>query len=500
MDIERGNERDSAGDEGALTVGIVCIHGIGNAGTDKGHLPSNVGHALIRGVEKTGGEFRQLSPASTAGADEGPAGNTGADDAPSVRLWINRPDHVPLVVELYDGSWHGQVVPPQYLRVMWWAIRVLPILPLILASNWLQDRMSESNDASLGWGTMIGTLLVFLVGLFAAPVVFLLLALATLVSGFSSGLRRVLRHVVVRILGDAYLYRSGSLEDGGVLDELTTLTRKVTARSQVTMLIGHSQGAEISRRVALLTEVQSCVFVGSGEAPLSMLRILTASPFLTAAMFLMLAPYPLIFVLVVNAMWQAFIGFLIFVLTPSLGLATSVIAPFDAPPLSGPDPLSTMMPLFWQELAALALVAAWMAASALLMRTVSRPPKDLTAIPDASSMYVKSPVDPVSFGSMSEAPVRRYVPISDTPNRSRAVATEHLSYFSKWQTGAFVLEAIYGSEILDLTQFKQPRPFPLWTWVLAALASAGLAALLYWLGTAEGELVRFALDQFTGRD
>ncbi|MGW9551505.1 hypothetical protein ACWG8W_10695 [Citricoccus zhacaiensis] len=290
----------------------------------------------------------------------------------------------------------------------------------------------------------------------------------------------------------------GGEPEGRVLGKLEKLAKAVSSRTDYTVLVGHSQGAEISRRVAVTTDVDACVFVGSGESPLSMLRILNASPFLAAVMLAVLIPYPLIFVLAFDAIWQSSAAFAIFLWNQFLVLTAEVLAPSNTGPAISSDAFDPLWQSIWQVVWAVSVVIAWLIIAGLTVRAASKRPKDLETTPDAEVMHVKSPIDPVSFGSISGAPLRRYVPVAARANQLKAIGTEHVSYFSKWQTGAFILEAIYGTSSMDLSAYHRPRPFPLWAWIVAALAALGLTAFLYWLGTVETELIRAGIGPFIG--
>lgn len=466
-----------------LKCGVVCVHGIGNAGAERGHMPRQVAEAVAHGVTEVGGTYKELSndlPRERVAL--------GTRESPSVRALVELPATIPVEIAFYDGSWHRDTKAPGFWKVLLWAFKVLPIFPYILAGFWALDRESESEGESLSYGVAIGSLLIMFLGLLAVPFVGAFLILGTLVSLVSARVKTSLRHVIVSVLGDAYLYMSGELDgddDSSIVNGLTRLAQSVRAQNGFTVLVGHSQGGEISRRISLKEDVDECVYVGTGEATLSMLRILRGSPILPVVLALSFVPFPALFAKAIGAMWASTREFIAVLFRDALGILKSLES---GSTVTSSDPFEDFLgflPYSVHELLWVLVFLTYAIVAGLVVRAVTRRPADLQKKSSAEAMYIRSPIDPVSFGTIAGAELRRYVPISASRPRLVSLAKEHVAYFSKWQTGAFIVESIVGTENLDMRMFERPKRFPLWVWVVATAAGILLAFGIYELGQAE---------------
>lgn len=481
MDSEIDADQATGGAPEVIKCGLVCVHGVGNAGTGHGHMPRNVAAAVAEGVSKSGGTYNELPKNSAVDSSK-------ASYLPVTRALIELPGVVPIEIEFNDGSWHRDTTEPEFRKVILWAFKVMPLFPYALAGFWSSDRASETRNDSLSFGATIGTLLILLLGLLTIPIVAALLVVGSFASLMSKTIKSLVNRVVVQVLGDAYLYMSGELdgrEDGSIVSGLTHLTKSVAKRNDCTFLVGHSQGGEICRRISLIENVDGCAYIGSGEAPLSMLRIFRSAPMLPIILALLFIPFPALFAKAIEAMWLSTVTFMVGILRDAIDLIENlgtghqiaVSDPFEA--------FLEILPYTAQEALWLTVFLGWSVATGLIVRSVTRRPDDLQQTSAAETMYIRSPVDPVSFGSLADVEIRRYVPISPARPRIPSLAKEHVTYFSKWQTGAFILELIVGTELLDMRRYELPKRFPFWVWVVATCSAGLLAFAAYGLGQAE---------------
>src|SRR5699024_799242 len=115
--------------------------------------------------------------------------------------------------------------------------------------------------------------------------------------------RHRVRMIIVDVLGDAWLYRSKEL-DQVVLPSLQRLVRTALQNVDRVVLLGHSQGAELTRRVGLRLARQTdddetahresfrFVWVGSGENQLNTVRALARSRWLPLVLWPYLLAWP----------------------------------------------------------------------------------------------------------------------------------------------------------------------------------------------------------------
>lgn len=428
------------------TAAYLCVHGIGVHGS--GALAEDVAACMTTAAEELGGIAEPL-PAEP--------------DAPAElvhRAQINLPQREPFIAEFYDGWWTRRVRRPRFWTVLLWTLRIAPLTLLNTASLWFRDRVFSRGRSSRGLLTALLPAALF--ALLAAASVLLLPVLLGLTAAISA-LRSRAQTVVVDFIGDAWLYRSDEL-DHSVLPHLTSLARTARSLADTVVLVGHSQGAELTRRAGLrLTRHHPddggfrFVWVGSGENQLNTVRALARTRYL-----------PLVF-------WPYLLGW----------------------PLLMHVMLSPGSPL-WPEMqpagrlgAAVLALAVYFVAGVLMTRLISRPPRDMGQLPGGLSWYVQSILDPVSYGSAAvrgpahrpEAVAVRYVP----RHAGRPWWMEHVTYFEKPETGHTLLEA--GLEVPEPLAPELPPQVPVWVLALCAAAVAALLGLGWLVGDWQWQLL-----------
>lgn len=448
------------------TTAYLCVHGIGVH--DSGALVDEVVGSVRRGAESLGGELRE-APADPAARSE-----------LAHRAVVEVPGQQPFHAEFYDGWWARRVQPPRFWAVMLWVLRVTPFVLLNTGSLWLADRMSEQSDRR----DRVTLSALLPAGLFLAltPLAVVLLPVVLVVSAVVPRWRDQVKRIVVDVIGDAWLYRSQEL-DTTVLPHLRTLAQDLRRRADCVVLVGHSQGAELTRRVGLLLESGDSlnrggeleavegsaedsyrfVWIGSGENQLNTVRTLARSRFLPLVFW----PY--------LALWPVFV----------YGAATRLMAfPSDISEFGrtrewGPIVIS----MAW-DLGFLLAFVCYIGAGVLLTRWTARPPRDAGKLPAGLGWYVQSVLDPVSYGSAAvrasaqdpRAVKIRYVPTSG----GRRWWREHVTYFDKPETGHVLIES--G---LARPQRLAPRVVPQIPWWLLLVSGAASALVLvggYYVG------------------
>ncbi|GAB3188127.1 hypothetical protein [Nesterenkonia suensis] len=441
--------------EGISTTAYVCIHGVGSP--DSGDLADRTYDAVRRGAEAAGGTLTELPVEAAAPA------------ALTHRARIEVPGHEPYLAEFHDGWWSSGLRAPQFWVVLLWVLEVAPFALISGVGGWYGDRWREAPD---GVGPLrraagrVAALLTTAAMLAAVPLICLVLLVGLPLAGLVPPWRRRLRHPLVEIVGDAWLYRSAVLDDT-VLPQLTRLVEAASARADRVALVGHSQGAELSRRVALRTTAARCVWVGSGEHHLNTVRMAAVSGWLPLMAWPFVLGWPIVLHLA---------------LTRGGGLLPHSAAGTVTGAVTG---------------AGVLLLAALLygGLTAGVIRWLRRRPADVGQVPESRIWHVKSLLDPVSWGtvfpSRLEAQDRqpgcstgsaaehddggpgpvcvRYVPA----HRRQPWWAEHVTYFSRPATGAVILEAglAQPAPVLPPAQVVVP-------WWIVALSPAVLLGLL----------------------
>lgn len=432
------------------TTAYVCVHGVGIH--DSGALVADVQEAVRRGVAGLGGHLVER-PAQTEACrsnDDDLAGGEMNDDGDLAdvereglnlagreltgRAEVQVPGQDPFIAEFYDGWWDRGAPRPGFWQVLRWALRIAPLLLLNTAWLWFTDRFSETATKSLyGFAAAVLPAALFLA---LAPAAIVALPVLLLAAAAIPPWRRAVHTVIVDVIGDAWLYRSKEL-DQDVLPGLVRLARSAAEHADRVVLVGHSQGAELTRRAGLrLTRSGEAepggrfrfVWVGSGENQLNTVRALARTRWLP----LVLWPYLLA--------WPVFIYPVLAQLFVDVGRA------WDAAGSGHPGP--AVAPALASLVLAISIVA-FVGAGMLFTRVLARPARDAGRLPAGRSWYVQSLLDPVSFGSAAvraraagpgggppEVSVR-YVP----RHRHRPWWQEHISYFDKPETGEVLINA-----------------------------------------------------------
>ncbi|MGO1181878.1 MAG: hypothetical protein ACTHZ5_08885 [Micrococcaceae bacterium] len=432
-------------------IECLCVHGIGVRGTETGHTARVVADCVQRGVHEAGGRFTTLSDAD-AGRAEARA---------EVRARIQLAEH-DVVVRFHDLAWHHLVESPRLRDVFWWALRIAPLTPMIVAAAWSQDRAVEDRIRPRAWhriDQVMSTCLVLIAGLVALLAVVPVGLVSGLIAIPVAPVRERLRRILVEVLGDAWLYRSNHFE-AEVIPHLVGRARSLAQDGGWICLIGHSQGGEIARRISLSQVPAACVAVGTGEAPLGMLRTLGSNPLAWILYWAFYAAFPAFFVWMAREAFAVIDAIVAAVSTPMAGFSpaahTSAVVPA----------------LFFVLLAA------------LIGSTVRRP-ADLGQRADCLNVQVKSLLDPISYGSSNSGDVLRFQP----PSGRAANLLEHTQYFTSVHTGLFLAETLLGSQAVPAARRWCAARFTWWLRLLGALATALLVGILWMVGSWQLDIV-----------
>lgn len=435
------------------TTAYVCVHGVGVR--DSAEFVHTAFTCLSRGAESLGGSVVELE--------------TVPGSAPQLvrRAVVQTPAHQPFVAEFYDGRWDRDLSPPSFWSVLLWALRIAPMILLNTAWLWFCDRTSESGQKS--WSTWAAAILPALLFLVLAPAAIVLLPVLLVAASAVPGWRHQVRMIIVDIIGDAWLYRSKVL-DQLVLPALQRLAITATERGNRVVLLGHSQGAELTRRVGLRLARETgddgtfrFVWVGSGENQLNTVRALARSRWLPWVLW----PYLLA--------WPVFVHPVVDRLFADVALTWGLVADQQL----GAAAVAAAM-----ALGLTVSIVAFVTAGMIFTRLVIRPPRDAGTLPPGPSWYVQSILDPVSFGSeavRARALVPTKVSVRYVPRHpENPWWQEHISYFDKPQTGHVLIGA--GLEQpKKLSPSARPR-VPGWLLVLSAAVIAAVLTGGYFLG------------------
>lgn len=436
------------------TIGYVCVHGIGVQ--ESGDLAAEVLSATELGAVEVGGSLIPVPYDQTAPLEL------------KHRAVVSIPGEESFLAEFYDGWWDRRVPRPGFWPVLFWALLIAPFAILNAAGHWTDDRAQDQQSSeareflvnataiglaglALGGPALLTTfsLLALLrphaltAGIPVLLVAFFLLLLPVLFAVGHSRTREKIRSHIVDVIGDAWLYRSEELENE-VIPHLESISRSAQSRADVVVLIGHSQGAELTRRVALGEASDRCVWLGSGENQLSMVRTLAKSRIWHFAVWPILLSWPLLVYFIV--MWG--FRFLWSFLTRIWEMLTGLLAQPSHPDEMLSSLSEDLWPIFFQNAAnmgkILVLVITYVGMGCFLRRWFLRSPTDVAITPKTPIWAVKSPIDPVSFGPSHSTAEARYVPL----HPKKPWYKEHVTYFEKPATGMVILEA----------GLKNPRP------------------------------------------
>jgi len=440
-----------------VRVAYFAIHGIGRQG--EGETAGDVASAFS-------------DAAGTLGIDLEEAGSPASEDSSVLRSTDGS-----ILVRFIDGWWDGHVTPPPLGRVLRWMLRVTPFMTLMVIAGWMLDLQAAAQTAPRRWKypwEVLGIAAAAFALLFL-PALMIVLVIANLVIIRRPDAWPRLTDIVLSTMGDAWLYRSDELDDD-VLSRLRAQLNDVRDSSDHVVLVGHSQGAEIGRRLALDGGIDACIWVGGALIPLAVARTMRRSRSLPYVLWCYVLISPLLFSLLVASLLQTLAGFIWTLLDSFLSVVSGAVKP-----TAGLEPMRQapwdLTGSFLAHLPLLLGFATFSLLSALLLRKLARWPSDLTQSPDCPVIMVKSLADPVCFGHLDTAAAVRYVPI----RAGRAVWREHVAYFEKPETGSALWEPLLGPE--DAPPPYEPR-FGVMTKIVATVAAAGLIAAAYALGSA----------------
>lgn len=418
----------SPGNDVLTKFAFVCIHGVGMQ--QQGDTQTAVADSFAAGVARLGGEYTTL-----------PDGVSDGDRVLRGRAAI--PGQQPFVAEFHDGWWDERAAVPAARNVLGWVLRVVPFALWSTAALWAWDL-----EAIRGAGARRSplplpfTAFVGMLGLVCAlPLIGLVLVGVGIVSLFSRSVATRTSTVITRFVGDAWSYRSDGFDDS-VIAPLRATTARARSTSDAVVLVGHSLGGELARRVAIDEDVDACVFVGSGEAQLGFFRMLRRSRWLPVALWGFLAVFPL----VMSAMVGSGIGVVVEMVRAVAVTIEHMVAALSAatrtevtPAILALDP-SAVLDAALRDLAVTLVGGAVLFVVALLVTKLVRRPEDIEQQPRCETFAVKSLVDPVSFGPTAPGAFVRYVPIS-----ARRPWTEHVTYFRKPEAGVVLVESVVGT-------------------------------------------------------
>ncbi|WP_166997121.1 hypothetical protein [Paramicrobacterium fandaimingii] len=442
--------------------GIVCIHGIGRQA--QGQTTRDVALAVRRGAESLGGSVTDAE------------GVTDADQGARV-LDVSMPNCVPIEVTLHDGRWDHLVDPPPWRSVLLWMIRVAPFAIWLTMAGWVIDilHVQERGGRTHPLLQILPAGTVMLVPI-VAPIMMLLALLVTPLILVNRRLSTVARTIVSSWIGDAWMYRSDRLDDTAIAS-VRELVESVRQQSDAVIVVGHSQGAEIGRRVAITTDVDTCVWVGSGEFPLGILRMLRRSPRVVVALWTVLLTFPMVFALVLTALWNGLAGL--------VGVAVATFAGLWPPRMVMPAEVSDRADAMsrgfwdfaWSGLGEVAFLLVYFGVAAFVIVRLANAPRDQHQRPDCQVAVIKSLMDPVCLGPRGDADFVRYVPVS----RATSWWREHVAYFDKPETGKTLIEAMVGAN--SISHIPHVPKLGVAIHVIGALAAGAMAFLLWALGT-----------------
>ncbi|WP_159501245.1 hypothetical protein [Microbacterium sp. 18062] len=448
------------------TYAMVCVHGIGRQ--ERGQTAREVAHAFALGAAELAGKC--TFSATT-------------DDVDTVRAHVVLPHHPPFDVVFHDAWWDARVEPAASRRTLGWMLRVAPFVLAATVALWVYD-IGEAFPDRRRLGEARRTLLACVaiaLCLVAAP---LALALAVLLLPFVLVRRRARRRIgeIIGVwFGDAWSYRSDLL-DGSAIAYVLEVMRGARENADATVLVGHSQGAELCRRVALLEPPEGCVWVGSGEAQLGMLRTLRHSPLLPLVLWAHALVASATFGILVASGWRL-------LSTASIALwetgqrlveaarTGSPVAVSDAVVAAEAASDALFRAAFEFLPGGLALVAV-LSVTLVLVSLTRRWPEDIPRQPECEVMVVKSLLDPVCLGPVKPGSPVRYVPAAPL----RRWHLEHIRYFEKAHTGVALIEALIGTEQLRLAPHTPRVPPRLY--LVGALAAVACCAGMGAVGTA----------------
>ena len=482
------------------TVGYLCVHGIGVH--ESGDLTDEALHATELGAIEAGGSLTSLCDDPTAPSEL------------KHRAIVSIPEEEPFLAEFYDGWWDRRVERPNFWVVLFWTLRIAPFAILNAGAHWTEDRAQDEQSSEmrdfLVNATAVGLaglalggpalLVTFLLSTALHPqtltervpaslVAVVLVLVPILITAWHQPTRETVRSHMVDIIGDAWLYRSEELENA-VIPHLEGIARSARSRADDVVLLGHSQGAELTRRVALRGSADRCVWLGSGENQLSMVRTLAKSRVWPFLIWPMLLSWPLVLYYIVIWGFGPVLSLLAHI-WEMLAHFWTILTDLPAPAAHHDQLWDSLSAELWSSSLndaadagrALAVVLVYGGTAFLLGRWFLRPPPDTTLSPEMPLWAVKSPVDPVSLGPTHPTAQVRYVP----PHPKEPWWKEHITYFEKPSAGLVIIES--GLAEPRLLEPRQPPWVPAWLLLGGSVLGIGVLIGTWFLGRWQSELI-----------
>lgn len=413
---------------------FVCIHGVGMQ--RQGDTQTAVARSFAAGVESLGGVYETL-----------PDGVS--EDGPVLRGQVALPDAAPFIAEFHDGWWDDRAAVPTTRSVLGWILRVMPFALWGTAALWTWDldaiaaARSRRSPLPLPFTAFVGML-----GLLCAlPLVVLVLLAAGVLSPVSKTVASWTTTIITRFVGDAWSYRSDALDES-VIEPLRAAAVRARADADAVVLVGHSLGGELARRVAIVEDVDACVFVGSGEAQLGFFRMLRRSRWAPVPLWAFLFAFPLVLSAMVGSGFGIIVEMVRAVVASVVHLTTRV-APADL----GLD-VDAVLGAALHDLVVTVVGGGVLFCIGLVLLRLVRRPEDIDQQPQCETFVVKSLVDPVSFGPTAPGAFVRWVPVA-----ARRAWSEHVTYFAKPETGVVLVESVIGTAAAG-----GPPPLPRLSW------------------------------------
>lgn len=448
----------------------MCVHGIGEQ--KYGATATSVFESIRLGAESIGGQFTEQP----------------LEDAPTqtvLRGKLSIGNSPPLFVDVYDAWWDSIEQPPRSRTMLTWLWKIAPFAILYTALLRMIDHVEEVDDPETSSdGIRFGVLLRFfgslpiltfaLILLPLLPIVVFPLTVFGLVVGPT---RAFTSRVLTAVLGDAWLY-IGDKADLRIVPHIQTVMQVASQDHQGGFaVLGHSQGAELARRAVagIAAKPTVAIWVGSGEGPLTILRILTRSRFLMPLIWLGAVAYPALSLLLINAtalsIWAT-----VQALSSSVSVLVRDISLGHIPTDWDPSALSVCLFSGFPEMLGFML---YVAVFTVVGRGIIRRPEDILKHPE-SVVSIRSPLDPVAFGHLNASESQRSVPVDYAGGRW---ILEHVTYFKKKETGSHIIQALLNpSQAVLRPRIAVSGPMQVLT---AAFGLVCFFGLIYALGAVE---------------
>ncbi|WIE58244.1 hypothetical protein DEI96_001125 [Curtobacterium sp. MCLR17_031] len=419
-----------ADDDSLPLVSLFCVHGIGMQAD--GQTAGEVREATHLGLTALGGTHR-------------PSTATPVQGVPAAIEDVVTVAGMTLRLRYRDGWWDERAVMPSAWRVLLWVFRVAPFSLWGTATLWMTDLAaiaSAKHGRRDGFPVPLLAFSGLALAIVGAPTLMLIGLPLLSASLILPPTRQLAQRILQRYIGDAWNYRSDQLDE----EVIGPMRGEVAAErdaADVVVLVGHSQGAEIARRVALTELVDGHVWVGSGEAQLGMLRTLRRSRLLPYLLW----PYLIVFPALFTWSFTASLELLTSVFTAFLELLTHPTATtvqIDEVMRAASDALLAGV---WPSTLPQLTLGAVTIGMGLMTAKAARHPADVLQQPNGAVLVVKSLIDPVCFGTSNENAVVRYVALP----KKRHWIHQHMRYFTSPTTGIAILESLFGTNPLGVT-------------------------------------------------